>query len=120
MLRARSLPSRVSVLFSCADLDWISMGWFGLNRIPFLGGPAFPFIGQAKARVTAEEKEKNERERKASRVAVSFFSYMRVPPILYMLSGTALCHGPVHHWRHAHASSAGIAFHSDPVDVVVN
>ena len=29
---------------------------------PFMGCPAFPFISQGKAWVTAEEKEKNERE----------------------------------------------------------
>jgi len=46
--------------------------------------PAFPFIGQGKARVIAEEKEKNEREReiKALRIIGSFFSFMRVPPTL--------------------------------------
>ena len=30
---------------------------------PFMGCPAFPFIGKGKAQVTTEEKEKNERER---------------------------------------------------------
>ena len=50
---------------------------------PFTGRPALSFIGEGKARVTAEEKEKNERERdKASRIAGSFFSFMRVPLIL--------------------------------------
>ena len=48
---------------------------------PFMGRPAFSFIGEGKARVTEEEKEKNEREKKASRVAESFFSFMRVPMI---------------------------------------
>ena len=47
-----------------------------------MGRPASPVIGEGKARVTEEEKEKNEREKKASRVAGSFFSLMRVPPIL--------------------------------------
>ena len=47
-----------------------------------MGRPASPFIGEGKGRVTAEEKEKNEREKKASRIAGSFFSFMRVPPIL--------------------------------------
>ena len=47
-----------------------------------MGRPAFPFIGKGKALVTEEEKEKNEREKKASRVARSFFSFMRVPLIL--------------------------------------
>ena len=49
---------------------------------PFMGRPASPFIGEGKARVIEEEKEKNEREKKASRVAGSFFSFMRVPLIL--------------------------------------
>ena len=48
-----------------------------------MGCPAFPFIGQEKARVTAEEEEKNEREgEKTSRVTGSFFSFMQVPSIL--------------------------------------
>ena len=46
-----------------------------------MGCPASPFIGEGKARVTEEEKEKNEREKKASRIAGSF-SFMRVLPIL--------------------------------------
>ena len=49
---------------------------------PSVGRPASPFIGEGKARVTEEEKEKNEREKKASRVTESFFSFMQVPPIL--------------------------------------
>ena len=47
-----------------------------------MGCPASPFIGEGKARVTAEEKEKNEREKKALRIDISFFSFMWVPPIL--------------------------------------
>ena len=47
-----------------------------------MGRPASPFIGERKARVIAEEEEKNEREKKASRVVGSFFSFMRVLPIL--------------------------------------
>ena len=43
-----------------------------------VGRPASPFIGEGKARFTEEEKEKNEREKKASRVAGSF-SFMQVP-----------------------------------------
>ena len=43
-----------------------------------------PFIGQGKALVTAEKNEKNERERKASRIVGSFFSFMWVPSILYV------------------------------------
>ena len=47
-----------------------------------MGHPVFPFIGEGKAWVTVEEKEKNEREKKASRIAWSFFSFMPVPLIL--------------------------------------
>ena len=47
-----------------------------------MGRLASPFIGEGKARVIEEEKEKNEREKKASRIAGSFFSFMRVPLIL--------------------------------------
>ena len=47
-----------------------------------MGRPASPFIDEGKARVTDKEKEKNERETKASRDASSFFSFMWVPPIL--------------------------------------
>ena len=41
--------------------------------------PASIFIGKGKAQVTEEEKEKNEREKKAFRVTGSF-SFMRVSP----------------------------------------
>ena len=47
-----------------------------------MGRPASPFIDEGKVRVIEEEKEKTEREKKASRVVGSFFSFMRVPPIL--------------------------------------
>ena len=47
-----------------------------------MGCPAFPFIGQGKVWVIAEEKEKNEREKKAIRTVGSFFSFMRVSLIL--------------------------------------
>ena len=47
-----------------------------------MGRPASPFIGQGEAWVIVEEKEKNEREKKASRVTESFFSFMQVPLIL--------------------------------------
>ena len=46
-----------------------------------MGPLASPFIGEEKAQVIAEEKEKNEREKKAFRITGSF-SFMRVPPIL--------------------------------------
>ena len=47
-----------------------------------MGRPASPFIGEGKARVIEEENEKNEREKKASRIVGSFFSFMQVPLIL--------------------------------------
>ena len=47
-----------------------------------MGRPASHFIGEGKARVTEEENEKNEREKKASRITGSFFSFMGVPLIL--------------------------------------
>ena len=49
---------------------------------PFMGCLASPFLGKAKAWVVEEEKEKNKREKKTSRVTESFFSFMRVPLIL--------------------------------------
>ena len=45
----------------------------------FMGRPAFPFIGQRKARVTVEGKEENEKERASSKFTESFFSFTRVP-----------------------------------------
>ena len=53
-----------------------------MSRSPFIGRPASPFIDEGKAHVTEEENEKNEREKKASRVTGPFFSFMRVPLIL--------------------------------------
>ena len=47
-----------------------------------MGRPASPFIGEGKARVIEEEKERNKREKKTSRVDGSFFPFMRVLPIL--------------------------------------
>ena len=44
-----------------------------------MGHPAFPFIGQGKAHVTVGGKEENEKEKKSSRIARSFFSFTRVP-----------------------------------------
>ena len=70
----------VCVVLLCgsrSDLD----GSIGFNRISFMGRLAFPFIGEGKAWVTEEKKEKNEREKKAFRI-VGSFSLMRVPPIL--------------------------------------
>ena len=103
VLRARLLLSRVLVLCSGRfEVRWVRNGSIGsgLNRsISFVGCPAFPFIGQGKAQVTAEGKRRTrEREPKSLRVAGSFFSFMRVL--------TAPCRGLVRHWCHAQVSSA--------------
>ena len=74
MPRARSLLGYVLVCSDRFGVRWV--------RVPFMGRPAFPFIGQGKARVTVEGKEENENEKKSSRIAVSFFSFTRVPPTL--------------------------------------
>ena len=50
MLRARLPLSRVLVPCSYVPTP------------PFMGRPASPFIGEVKARITEEEKEKNKRE----------------------------------------------------------
>ena len=60
VLRARLLLSHVLMSCSCVQIP------------PFMGHPTSPFIGKGKAWVTEEEKEKNEREKKASRVTGSF------------------------------------------------
>ena len=70
MLRARLPLSRVLVSCSCVLIS------------PFMGRPASPFMGEGKAWVTEEEEEKNQREKKASRVAASFISCMWVPLVL--------------------------------------
>ena len=56
--------------------------WFRADLDPTVGRPASPFIGEGKAWVTVEKKEKNEREKKAYRIVGSFFSFMRVLSIL--------------------------------------
>ena len=75
-MRARLSLSRVLVLCSC-----ISILCSALDP-PSVGRPASPFIGDRKAQVIEKEKEKNKREKKVSRAVGSFFSFMRVPPIL--------------------------------------
>ena len=75
-MRARSLLNYVFVSCSYVFISWFGPVWIW---IPFMGRPAFPFIGQGKAWVTTKEKEKN--EMKASRIDGSFF-FMRVPLIL--------------------------------------
>ena len=52
------------------------------------------------------EREENERK-KSFRIVGSFFSSMRVPPILWTSTGTASRRGPVYHWCHVQALSAG-------------
>ena len=80
-----------------------------------MGRPASPFIGEGKARVTAEEKEK----KKASRIAGSF-SFMgsrrscrcqqrRLHVMALFVTGAMrMRHLPI------------MAFHSVPADVMVN
>ena len=58
----------------------VRSGLASIDRsIPFVGHPAFPFIGQGKARVTVDRKEEDEKEKKSSRIAGSFFSFTWVP-----------------------------------------
>ena len=50
--------------------------------MPLMGRAAFPFIGQGKAYITAEERRRaseRERERMSFRISRSFLSIMRVP-----------------------------------------
>ena len=70
------------MLRACLPLSRVLMSCSCVKISPFMGRPASPFIGKGKAHVTEEEKEKNDREKKASRVAGSVFSFMRVPLIL--------------------------------------
>ena len=59
-------------LFSCSDMS-------------FMGRHASPFIGEGEGagyRERKREKRRKAKEKKASRVAASFISFMRVPPIL--------------------------------------
>ena len=74
MPRARSLPGCVLVCSDRFGVRWV--------RVPFTGRPAFPFIGQEKARVIVEGKEEDEKEKKSSRITESFFSFTWVPPTL--------------------------------------
>ena len=86
-----------------------------------MGHPAFPFIGQGKARVTAKEwRRTREREKKSFRIARSFFSFMRVPP-------TCRCQQGQLHVADLSVTGATrrrrlpvMAFHSVPVNVVMN
>ena len=49
--------------------------------MPLVGRPAFPFIGQGKARVTVKGKGENEKEKMSSKI-VGSFSFTQVPPTL--------------------------------------
>ena len=54
---------RPSAVCSCCALVFLSRGSVLCGSgSPFMGRPASPFIGQGKARVIADEKEKKERE----------------------------------------------------------
>ena len=84
MPRARSL---LGCVFGVWWIDRIRVRWFDamccdVGPMSFVGRPAFPFIGQGKAWVTVEGKGENEKENKSSRIAGSFISFTRVPPIL--------------------------------------
>jgi len=63
-----------------------------------------------------ERKRKREKikEKKPSRTAASFFSFMWVPPMLWMVMGMAPHQAPVHHWCYASMSSAGHGVPSHP------
>ena len=60
-----------------------------------LGHPAFPFIDEGEEQVTQRERGRRAKERKASRTAGPFFSFMRVPPTLQIVTGTAPRRAPV-------------------------
>ena len=108
MLRACLSLSHVLVSCSCVLIPL------------FMGRPASPFIGEEKVQVTEEEKKKNEREKKAFRVAGSFFSFIRSRRscrcqqgwlyVMALFVTAAMCrhHLPV------------MVFHSVLADVVVN
>ena len=75
MLRAQLPLSCVLVSCSCV----LICSLFG----PLVGAPNFPFYRQRKsAGYSGGKGEGREREKKASRIAGSFFPFMRVLPIL--------------------------------------
>ena len=61
----------------------------------FMRHPAFPFIGVGKARVTEEEKEKNEREEGFQGCRVLLLYAGIVDPVDVNRDGSMSC--PVHH-----------------------
>ena len=76
MLRARSLLSHVLMCI------WIGSRW--VDRVyPVHGTPCFSFYRPRKSMGYSGGKEKKrEREKKAFRIAGSFFSFIQAPPIL--------------------------------------
>ena len=46
------------------------------------GTPCFPFYRPKESTVTVKGKEEDEKEKKSSRIAGSFFYFTRVPPTL--------------------------------------
>ena len=79
MPRARSLPGYVLVCSDQFGVRWVRFRIDAVCCDALMGCPAFHFIGQGKARVTVEGKEENEKEKKSSRIAESFFSFRWVP-----------------------------------------
>ena len=83
MLRARSLPGSVHMCSNRFEVRWVRVPidamCFRCLAMPFVGRTAFSFIGQEKARVTMEGNEENEKEKKSSMIAGSFFSFTQVP-----------------------------------------
>ena len=60
-----------------------------INCPLFLGRHAFPFIDEEEEQVTQRARGRRGKERKAFRTARSFFSFVRVPPTLQMVTGMA-------------------------------
>ena len=85
-----------------------------------MGCPTSPFIGEGKARVTEKEKEKNEREKKASRVvgpsSPSYGSRRSCRCQQGRLHVVALFVTSAMHRRHLPV----MAFHSIPANGMVN
>ena len=78
MPRAQSLLGCVLVCFDRFGFDEFQSESMLCVVMPLMGRPAFLFIGQGKAWVIREGKEKNEKEKKSSRITGSF-SFTRVP-----------------------------------------
>ena len=63
------------------------------TAVSFMGHPASPFIDEGEEQVTQRERGRRAEERKASRTAGPFFSFMRVTPTLQMVVVTAVAPG---------------------------